>query len=65
MRYQQFSSNAYCGAAGQVSKMASQQEKACCVLGFEVSKSMIAVQREFRARFKKYAPHMNDAFFKP
>jgi len=28
MRYQQFASHAYCGAAGPVSKMASQQEKA-------------------------------------
>jgi hypothetical protein len=32
MRYQQFASHAYCGAAGPVSKMASQQEKAFCVL---------------------------------
>jgi NADH:ubiquinone oxidoreductase subunit F (NADH-binding) len=53
MRYQQFASNAYCGAAGLVSKMASQQEKAFCALGFEVSRSVITVQREFRARFKK------------
>ena len=30
MRYQQFASHAYCGAAGTVSKMASQQEKAFC-----------------------------------
>ena len=28
MRYQQFASHAYCGAAGPVSKMASQEEKA-------------------------------------
>ena len=28
-------SHAYCGAAGPVSKMASQQEKAFCVLRFE------------------------------
>ena len=34
MRYQQFASHAYCGAAGPVSKMASQQEKAFCVLGW-------------------------------
>ena len=27
MRYQQFASHAYCGAAGPVYKMASQQEK--------------------------------------
>ena len=32
MRYQQFASHAYCGAAGPVSKMASQQGKAFCVL---------------------------------
>ena len=34
-RYQQFASHAYCGAAGPVSKMASQQEKAFCVLRLE------------------------------
>jgi hypothetical protein len=39
MRYQQFASHAYCGAAGPVSKMASLQEKAFCVLRFEVSRS--------------------------
>jgi hypothetical protein len=59
MRYQQFASHAYCGAAGPVSKMASQQEKAFCVL-FEVSRSVITAQREFRARFKKYAPYKNN-----
>jgi len=30
--------------------MASQQEKAFCVFRFEVSRSVITVQREFRAR---------------
>ena len=35
-RYQQFASHAYCGAAGPVSKTASQQKKAFCVLRFEV-----------------------------
>ena len=35
--------------AGPVSKMAPQQEKAFCVLRFEVSRSVITVQREFRA----------------
>jgi hypothetical protein len=55
MRYVQFACHAYCGAAGLVSKMASQQEKAFCVLHFEVSRSVITVQREFRARFKKDA----------
>jgi hypothetical protein len=53
MRYQQFASNAYCGATGSVSKMALQQEKALCVLSFEVSKSVITVQRQISARFKK------------
>ena len=56
MRYQQFASYAYCGAAGPVSKMASQQEKAFCVLRFEVSRSVITVQREFRVRFRKDTP---------
>jgi len=56
MRYQQFASHTYCGAAGPVFKMASQQEKAFCVLRFEVSRSVITVQRQFRARFRKDAP---------
>ena len=43
MRYQQFAFHAYYGAAGLVSKMASQQEKAFCVLRFEVSRSVITV----------------------
>jgi hypothetical protein len=51
IRYQQFASHAYCGAAGPVSKMVSEQEKALCVLRFEVSRSVITVQREFLARF--------------
>ena len=58
MRYQQFASHAYCGAAGSVYKMASQQEKAFCVFRFEVSGSVITVQREFRARYRKDAPCM-------
>jgi hypothetical protein len=41
MHYQQFASHAYCGAAGPVSKMASQQEKAFCVR-FELSRSVIS-----------------------
>ena len=49
MRYQPFPSHAYCGATGQVSNMASRQEKAFCMLLFEVSRSLITVQREFRA----------------
>ena len=52
MRYQQFASHAYCGVVGTVSKMASQQEKAFCVLRFEVSS----------ARFRKDAPCMAHLF---
>jgi hypothetical protein len=33
--------------------MASHQEKDFCALRFEVSRSVITVQREFRARLKK------------
>ena len=44
--------------AGPVTKMASQQEKAFCALRFEVSRSVITEQREFRARFRKDAPCM-------
>ena len=59
MLYQQFAFHAYCGAAGSVSKMAPQQEKAFCMLRFEVSRYVITVQREFRAaRFRKDAPCM-------
>jgi hypothetical protein len=46
---QQLASHAYCGAAGSVSKMASQLEKVVCVLRFKVSRSVITVQREFCA----------------
>ena len=46
MHYRQFASNAYCGAAGPVSKMASQQEKAFCVLRFEVSTSGLPAVHE-------------------
>jgi len=55
MRYQQFASHSYIGAVGPVSKMASQQEKAFCVLRFEMSRSVITVQCELRARFRKDA----------
>ena len=48
-------SHAYCGVAGPVSKKASQQEKAFCVLRFEVYRSVITV---LRARFRKDAPCM-------
>ena len=65
MRYQQFAFHAYCGAAGPVSKMASQQEKAFCVLRFEVSRCVITVQRVFRARFRKDAPCARCVFSKP
>jgi hypothetical protein len=40
--------------------MASQQEKVLCVLSFEVSRSVITVQREFRAPFKKDAQHKDN-----
>ena len=49
MRYQQFASHAYCGAGGSVYKMASQQEKASCVLRFEVSRSVITVHETHAA----------------
>ena len=49
MRYQQFASQAYCGAAGPVSRMALQQEKAFCVLRFDVSRSMITVHETHAA----------------
>jgi len=63
MRYQQFASHAYCGAVGPVYKMASQQKRAFCVLRFEVSRFVITVQREFRARFRIDTPWC--AYFKP
>jgi hypothetical protein len=37
----------FCVAAGPVLKMALQQQKAFCVLRFEVSRSVITVQRDF------------------
>jgi hypothetical protein len=52
MRYQEFASHAYYRAVGSVSKIVSQQEKAFCVLCFEVSKFVITVQREFCAQFR-------------
>jgi hypothetical protein len=67
-RYQQFASHAYCRAVGPVSKMASQQEEAFCVLRFEMSRSVITVitvQREFRARFKNDIILVWCAFFRP
>jgi hypothetical protein len=53
VRYQQFASHAYCRAAGPAPKVASQQEKASCVLRYEVFRFVIIVQSEFRSRFKK------------
>jgi hypothetical protein len=55
MRYQQYASHAYCGATGPIFKMASQQVKVFCVLRFEMSRSVITLQREFRARFRNDA----------
>ena len=46
IRYHQFVSHAYFGASFQDGVAA---EKAFCVLRFEVSRSVITVQREFRA----------------
>jgi hypothetical protein len=60
---QQFASHAYCGHMGSVFKMASHQEKVFCVLRFEVSRSVIIVQRKFRARFKKNALFLCGASF--
>jgi len=60
MHYQQFASHAYCGAAVPVSKMTLQQEKDFCVLRFEMSRSVITVQREFRSRFRKDATICTD-----
>jgi hypothetical protein len=65
MRNQQVASFAHCGAAGPVSKMTSQQEKAFCVFRFVVARSVITMQREFRALFEKDAPHKNNILFKP
>jgi hypothetical protein len=60
MRYQQFASYAYCAAAGPVFKMASQQGKAFCALRFELFRSVITAQSEFRAsRFRKDARRRN------
>jgi hypothetical protein len=52
LHYQQLISRAYCGDTGPVSNMASQQEKAFCVLSFEVSRSVITVQSEFCTQFR-------------
>ena len=49
MRYQQFAFHAYCGAAGSFYKMAPQQEKAFCVLRFEVSRSVSTVHETHAA----------------
>ena len=59
-RQQRQLSNFLMFTAEPVCKMASQQEKAFCVLRFEVSRSVITVQPEFRARFRKDAPCTNN-----
>jgi hypothetical protein len=64
MRCQQFASHAYFGAAGPVSKMASQQ-KAFCVLPFEVSRSVITMQHEFHAWIKNTHHTRIMSSFKP
>jgi hypothetical protein len=49
MRYQQLASHAYCGARLKDGLAAG---KGFFVLRFEVSRSVITVQREFRTRFR-------------
>ena len=49
VRYQQFASHAYCGAAGSVYKMAPQQEETFCVLRIVVSRSVITVHETHAA----------------
>jgi hypothetical protein len=63
LRYQQFASHAYCGATGPFYKMALQQQKAFCVLHFEVSRSVVTVQCEFHAWFKLYIVPVWCVFF--
>jgi hypothetical protein len=48
------------GPRDQFYKMASQKEKTFCVFRVEVSRSVITVQREFRARFIKDTGHNNN-----
>jgi hypothetical protein len=64
MHYLKVVSHAY-GVAETVAKMASQKENAFYVLRFEVARSVITVQPEFRARFKKEAPHKDIVSSKP
>jgi hypothetical protein len=52
---------AYCGAVRPVSKMASQQEKALCV----VSRPVVTVQREFHAWHKHEMFLCDGSFFNP
>jgi hypothetical protein len=44
--------------------MSKQQEKAFCVIRFEMFRSVITERREFCAWFKKDATHKNNVFFK-
>ncbi|XP_067125590.1 centrosomal protein of 120 kDa-like [Centruroides vittatus] len=60
MCYPLFTCHDYCAGVVLLSKMAFQQEKAFCVLSFEVSRSVVTVQREFHAWFKKDPPHKNN-----
>ena len=63
MRYQHLVSHVYCGAAGPVSKMASQQGKAFCVLRFEVSRSVITPARHvFSKPCTKLTLHCNHRY---
>jgi hypothetical protein len=65
MRYQQFASHAYCEAAGPVSKMASQQEKAFCVVRFEVSRSATPFVASNTMRFFSLGGSLKDSVYVP
>jgi hypothetical protein len=65
MRYQQLASHAYCGAAGPVSKMASQQEKAFCVLRFLYVQMWLQCSESFIHGLKKAHHTRIKYFFKP
>jgi hypothetical protein len=45
---------------GQLQRWCRSRKKAFCVLRIEVSRSVITVQREFRARFRKDTPCRNN-----
>jgi hypothetical protein len=57
MRYQQFASHADCWAAGPVSKMASQQVKAFCVLRFATPSWKLVPRPAIRMRSELLVAH--------